>query len=91
MEEDPSLIKNIKDTFKATLAETYNNMGNHRAQWKPILANIAIAATGVGLIILLFKVISTGTLFFNETNRQVKIREIDDALESKFCDFPVFE
>lgn len=87
--EGISSLSAIKADFKDTIKESYQNMGNHRAQWKPIIANIAMAATGVGLLVLLTKLLVTGSAFFMETSRQRKLQEIDSALESPFCGLPI--
>ncbi|WP_058535387.1 F-box protein [Legionella saoudiensis] len=87
--EGISSLSAIKADFKATLKESYENMGNHRAQWKPILANIVMAATGLGLLVILTNLLETGSLLFMETSRQRKLQAIDAALESPFCGFPV--
>jgi hypothetical protein len=53
-----------------------------RASWKPFLANIAIAATGIGLLLIIGKYLTTGTSFFSQTNRHNIIVKIDSALEN---------
>ncbi|WP_131762434.1 hypothetical protein [Legionella jamestowniensis] len=56
-------------------------MGNHRIPVKPLLANIAISATGIGLLFVIGKLLATGTGVFSETKRQAKINSIKDALQ----------
>ncbi|RUR15662.1 hypothetical protein ELY10_05585 [Legionella septentrionalis] len=53
---DSKAIEKIQDSFKQQLAQTYKDLSTHRALWKPILANILIAATGIGLLGRVFKV-----------------------------------
>lgn len=71
-------LRPIRRKFEANLQESYRNMGKHRHLWKPILANIAIAATGIGILFLLAKFIASGTGFFAETARQNKIHRIEE-------------
>ncbi|WP_026069234.1 hypothetical protein [Legionella tunisiensis] len=48
----------------------------HRALWKPILANIAIAATGLGLLAIIGKLYLTKSAFFMQTERHKQIDKI---------------
>ena len=48
----------------------------HRALWKPILANIVLAATGLGLLMIVGKVCLTGSTFFMQTERHKQIDKI---------------
>ena len=59
----------------------YQSMGNHRAIWKPFLANIAIAATGIGLIALGIQYLLNGTFFFANTQRQNQLHQLKDCME----------
>jgi hypothetical protein len=67
----------ISAEFKQTLAESYRNVSTHRAIWKPILLNILIAATGIGLIALAMKLSCSGKGFFSDTTRGRKAKDID--------------
>lgn len=67
----------LKEQFQLALYENAGSMGNHRELWKPILANIAIAATGIGLIALVVQFVTTGTGFFAQTQRKKTVNEID--------------
>ncbi|ASQ45674.1 hypothetical protein [Legionella clemsonensis] len=75
-------IQHIKDDFRDALNQGYQDMKTHRARWKPILANIAIAATGIGLLALIAKYLSTGSTFFSATNRQKMVNSIDQTFDS---------
>lgn len=68
----------IREHFSNTLAQAQNTMKSHRKVWRPILANIAIAATGIGLLALVAKFLTTGQAFFAETKRQKIIKEIEN-------------
>jgi len=72
-------LDDVKNQFKTTLETGYKNLGNHRALWKPVLLNIAIAATMVGLLAIIGKLLLTGTGFFAETERQKKVTAIGEA------------
>lgn len=74
----------LKEEFKTALKKTYKAMGGmsqHREAWKVYFANIVIAATGIGLLVLAAKLLITGTGFFTETRRQKKIGVIEHALD----------
>jgi hypothetical protein len=77
-------VKEIKEEFKRTLDEGFKDMGNHRKKWKLTLANIGIAASGVGLLINFFV---TGSAFFKQTERQNKVKKIERRFEEsvKVC------
>jgi hypothetical protein len=51
-------IAQFKSSFSTLLHSKDLLMHEHREQWKPIVANILIALTGIGLLVILFKVIS---------------------------------
>jgi hypothetical protein len=74
-------ITSIQIEFQDKLQEGYRTMGNHRALWKPILVNIAIAATGIGLLVVVGKLLVTRTCFFGETVRQNKIKSIGKTFD----------
>lgn len=80
--KDPSdpLLHPLRAKFKCILQDSYQNMSTHRQLWKPILANIVIAATGIGLLVLLSKYLVSGTGFFAQTARQVKLAHISNVL-----------
>lgn len=68
--------------FSQELNQGYHQMETHRAFWKPLLINIAIAATIIGLFLILGKVLSTGSSFFSTTTRQDKIKNIKEIFEA---------
>ena len=53
-----------QQNFQKALNEAYDSMKTHQHKWKYILANIAIATTGIGLLAVIGKVLSTGNVFF---------------------------
>lgn len=75
--------------FKSLLHS--EKMNEHRKIWKPIVANLLIALTGVGAIALAHRVISStvennefsfnSAFFFAKTNRQKKIEKIDKSID----------
>ena len=75
-------IKKLQMQFKTQLDEGYKKLGTHRAAWKPILLNIAIAATGIGLLLVIVKTLYSGHAFFAETKRQQHIKDIIDVADS---------
>jgi hypothetical protein len=68
----------IQQQFSASLQEQFKEMGDHRKKWKINLANIMLAATGVGLLI---NYIVSGNALFFKTKRQEQIELIMDDLE----------
>lgn len=75
-DKDTEIIKTLQQQFKKTFDQCHHDLKSHRALWKPILANIAIAATGVGLLIIIGKLLATGSAFFSETSRQRKLNTV---------------
>ncbi|WP_412754247.1 hypothetical protein [Legionella donaldsonii] len=61
--------------FQQGLQQSMFDM-QHRALWKPILANIVIAATGLGLLAIGWKLYMTGTTFFMQTERHKQMAKI---------------
>ena len=74
-------VDKIQQNFKRALDQGYKNMNTHRSYWKVILANIAIAATGIGLLLIARKYYRTGSSFFEETKRQQKVHQIKELVD----------
>lgn len=70
---DEQDTQHLSQEFSATLQAGFEQMGDHRKKWKITLANIMIAATGVGLLI---NYLVNGHVFFSNTERQNKIENI---------------
>ena len=79
----------FKHSFNTKLHSLDKDMAQHRAKWKPIIANIIIAFTGIGTLLLLGRVVSDAysqkgitfkTLFFANTTREEKVSAIADSL-----------
>lgn len=73
-------IQTIREGFKTALESGYQEMHTHRSLWRPLLANIAIAATGIGLLVIIAKYLTTGSAFFAETQRQKIVQSISHQL-----------
>ncbi|KTD64975.1 hypothetical protein [Legionella shakespearei] len=87
-------ITQFKSSFSALLHSKDLIMHEHREQWKPIVANILIALTGIGLLAILFKVICHAievsnqnkpmsfnqSFFFAKPKTQEFEEEIEDSL-----------
>lgn len=76
-----------EESFKTILDKGYRDVGTHQTEWKnsrlkKILANIAIAATGIGFFVVVGKLLVTGHTFFSETNRQQKVNDINNAFKN---------
>ncbi|WP_412758270.1 hypothetical protein [Legionella bozemanae] len=78
---DQDKEKQAQITFTKNIEEGYQKLRTHREIWKPILVNIIIAATGVGLFLILANLLITGHTFFNQTVRQKKIIEIGNTFD----------
>ncbi|ASQ46547.1 hypothetical protein [Legionella clemsonensis] len=79
--DQSSEIKALKEKFNQQLKSSYEAMGNHRMPARPFFANIAISATGIGLFLVIGKLLMTGSDFFFETTRQTKINSIREVLQ----------
>lgn len=83
----------FKDEFSDLLHSRDEQMAAHRAAWKPIVANIAIALTGLGLVALLgyllMTKLSTGhaAFFFEKTHRQQQVDKVEQKL-NQVCALP---
>lgn len=88
----PKEFIQFSSEFKKLLHSKDAEMSTHRKLWKPIVANIFLALTGVGLLAIVIKsginIIKSPThvtlescLFFNKTNRQEKIRRIEKSFQ----------
>ncbi|KTC96218.1 ankyrin repeat domain-containing protein [Legionella feeleii] len=64
-----------QEAFQKELKQGILDM-HHRARWKPVLANIIIAATGIGLLVIFGKLYLTKSAFFMQTERHKQIDKI---------------
>lgn len=53
--KDEKALKKFKDSFKKELSNKQKELQVHHAIWKPLLANILIALTGVGIVALMVR------------------------------------
>ncbi|RUR11032.1 tetratricopeptide repeat protein [Legionella septentrionalis] len=101
--EGNSLTGEKEQAFKAEFTQYLHSkdkdMGEHRAMWKPIIANILIALTGIGFVALLAKIIAHAltshinktdfslnkACFFAETRTQCLALEIEQANNWTLC------
>ncbi|OGT61010.1 MAG: hypothetical protein A3E85_03550 [Gammaproteobacteria bacterium RIFCSPHIGHO2_12_FULL_45_12] len=80
-------FQGFKDEFSRLLHSQDDQMNEHRKIWKPILANISIALTGVGALMLgcklIYSKLTTGkfSFFFDTTKRQQQVDEIENAAQ----------
>ena len=86
----------FKEQFKAELHSKDDLMKEHRELWKPIIANILLALTGIGLFAIVVNAIAVGiesilnnkpytfnnALFFAKTNRELKNEAVEESVES---------
>lgn len=77
-------LNDLQNRFREQLVEGEQLMGTHRAEWKSILAEIALALTGIGLILTIGKYVLTGNTFFSQTKRQKDVEEINTSFEEYF-------
>ena len=71
-----------REQFSKEMEQGYNQMATHRDFWKPLLVNIAIAATVIGLLLIVGKLLTTGSAFFTTTKRQDKVQNIKDSFKT---------
>jgi ankyrin repeat protein len=98
-QEQPYNEKNLfklKNDFKILLNSKNDVMKKHRSIWKPIVANILISLTGIGLLAIIFHAAISAAilrknnkeyslnnaLFFGKTASENKIEDIEKAIES---------
>jgi hypothetical protein len=91
-------IQQFQSEFKTLLHSKDKEMKEHRAIWKPIIANIAwcVATLGIGLFIIAGRagwntidacrnnksLAASDLIFFAQTNREKRIDSIEQALDS---------
>lgn len=89
-------LKHFQEEFIKILHSQDEFMASHRELWKPILINLMIACTGIGLLAIMFnaihnslikiakgeKIYTSDVLFFAKTNREMKIKECEDFFNS---------
>jgi len=78
--EQEQTMPAFKDSFLTHLHSQDAQMGVHREEWKVIIANLAIALTGLGLIALGIQYAATGHGFFASTQRQKLVEEVAQDL-----------
>jgi len=76
---DQENVTRFKESFVRKLHSKDKEMSAHREQWKVILANIAIAFTGVGLFALGINYALTGQCFFATTKREQLVENIEET------------
>lgn len=94
--KDMKALDQFKKEFKAIIVENSNELQDHRAQWKPVLANILIALTGVGLVALLGRAVIVALFsekknantfnkyaFFGETASEALSRNVEKSLDAE--------
>ncbi|WP_203110779.1 hypothetical protein [Legionella bononiensis] len=93
--DEQELLK-FKADFKVLLNSKNDLMREHREIWKPIVANILISLTGIGLLALaghaLYqaakswnkneKITVNKLMFFGKTESEKKVEDIEQAIES---------
>lgn len=79
-------VENFKNSITYELSRRIADTSQHRNLWTPILANIAIALTGVGLVAIAVKLLhsklTTGqcSFFSYKTNRQSAVERIEQEV-----------
>lgn len=57
-------------------------MSKHRGRWKVIVANVALAFTGIGLLAIGISLLARGHGFFNETKSQQLVNGVGEQLNN---------
>jgi len=70
IEEQQAQQQQFKADFLQLLHSQDKALAEHRAYWKVIVANVALAFTGVGLLALGGYYLATGHCFFHQTHRE---------------------
>jgi hypothetical protein len=81
--EQQRTFSQFKNDFVKKLHSEDTIVSTHRAYWKVICANILIALTGIGAILLGINYYATsGSLFFSKTQTQQKVDTIEREMNS---------
>jgi hypothetical protein len=81
--EQQRTFSQFKTNFVKKLHSEDTIVSTHRAYWKVICANILIALTGIGAILLGINYYATsGSLFFSKTQTQQKVDTIEREMNS---------
>ena len=92
--DDAQALNSFKSEFKQLLHRQDKLMASHRQIWKPIIVNLLIALTGVGLIVIAGnaawnvvtktknkqEIYASDLMFFAKTRRQQQIERIEKKL-----------
>ncbi len=78
-EEQKENLSIFKESFMHQLHSKDGEMGIHREPWKIIVANVAIAFTGIGLIVLGIQYALNKRCFFARTQREQLIEHIGET------------
>jgi hypothetical protein len=82
-EKTLTIFNDFAKKFRTLLHGKDALMSTHREIWKPIIANIAIALSGIGLLLIAAQLIhsklttNTASFFFAKTKRQMLIDAVD--------------
>ncbi|MFA5959292.1 MAG: hypothetical protein WC785_02105 [Tatlockia sp.] len=71
----------LNEQFLKKLHSKDKEMACHRQQWKVIVANIAVALTGVGLVVVGASYLFTGHGLFSQTRREKCIKSIEHSAQ----------
>lgn len=74
--EQHNNLSHFKQSFQEKLHSTDKDMAIHRSEWKFIVANIALALTGIGLIALGIHYAINKQCFFSKTQREQMVEQI---------------
>ncbi|MGL6036229.1 MAG: hypothetical protein ACRC0B_03555 [Legionella sp.] len=70
--------KQFKDDFTKKLHSCDNTMSQHRAHWKAVVGNIAVALTGIGLVAIAISYAVYGCGFFETTKSQSLVNNVEE-------------
>ncbi len=71
-------LEQFKVSFLRELHCKDEEMGAHRQAWKILVVNVALALTGIGLLVVGIKYALTGQCFFANTHRQDLVKAVDN-------------
>lgn len=80
--QNPVDLISFKNSIVSLLHANDSVIKNHRQSWKVVIANILLALTGLGAIVLACQSITQQrlALFFNKTGREKQVEKIESSL-----------
>ena len=84
-EDEANALANLKATTKSLINKADGDLGQHRKQWKVVIANLSLAILLVGVgyaaAMLINKAITNRYTFFGETDSKEKLKRLKNDVD----------